>query len=150
MFASISALRSEKATLGVDVCACGGRFSCTEADTNRTPDRHLLGCQVQVGSDVDVFVITVGTFELASNNWSRATHLVPGSVWQESAYTWQMFVADDSHLKAGWRGPVFVVLCVVRGVPLSWNRKSWRRRSPLCGVQTLASLLQVGYFSETS
>ena len=92
-------------------------------------DRHLLGCQVEVGGDV--FTNTVGTIGVASASyfWSRVAASV-GRVTQyiarRSATAWHQLVADDFHLEAGERHCraaliTFFVLCATAGIRLSWT-----------------------------
>ena len=67
-------------------------------------DCHLLGCQVEAGGDV--YIDTVGTFDIASASysWSRFAGSV-GRITQcisvRSATTWHQLVADDFHIEAG-------------------------------------------------
>ena len=119
----------EKAKLGELTFALSADISEAHRQVPIHPeDWHYLGCQVNEGSDV--FIHTVGTFEIpsASYYWSR----VAGSIGRLSQYlasdlctTWHMLVADDFMLVCG--GPeyrmglvVFFVLCLTCGISLSW------------------------------
>ena len=93
-------------------------------------DWHLLGCQLERGSEV--FVNTVGTFGVssASYHWSRVSAAV-GRLTQcltsLCATTWIMLLADDCHVEIGGQHfrpalLVFFLLCEVLGCPLSWNK----------------------------
>ena len=115
-------------------------------------DWHLLGCQVSPGGDV--FVNTVGTFGIASasHNWSRVAAAIGRLVQYLSAYTstsWHMLVADDYLLESG--GPeyrigllLFVVLCAVVGVPLSWHKTCGRDTLVWVGFELLLRSRRVG------
>ena len=103
---------------------------------------HYLGCQVIPGGDV--FVNTVGTFGIASASyyWSRVAGAIGRLLQYLSGHTstsWHMLVADDYLLESGGHGHLsglllFLVLCAVVGVPLSWHKT--------CGGDTL---VRVGF-----